>query len=437
MPAKGITDSVSSATWKSLLHQRFKCLVEAPQRLASSTGDSQAARVLYITAWTLHFCGVIIFFVSLCALESRNSSSSTSLLWWTLLFHCASFPFMLLGRAFRAWFDLQPLLSISGMLLMLSCDRAVQLKGAQGNVETAANATLAGAIITLLGYLPLLVGTAPPFGSHREDHHITRSSKAHLSRFHAAGSHLPDLSTMEEGNSGSANDSGMSTFKSYSNPYAVVENTNDVHIEPALGPNSGYPKPPKDLPPSPPLAARVCKAGKSISGSEQGGSIQQMDKATRPATKIPVSQRDAIAASQSAPLTPTQEGDAPAATSLAAQSDPLRPVGDNPSPGEPLPRTVIVDTSGVDTNMGEPALAALKQVPPELHTKLETTTSVPHKQTEVPLSKPEIKAASSLASPRSAVSGVPVYAKLPSVSQGSGVQAAGFLNQGDSEDSDA
>lgn len=52
-------------------------------------------------------------------------------------------------------------------------------------------------------------------------------------------------------------------------------------------------------------------------------------------------------------------------------------------------------------------------------------------------SRPEIKPGGSLLSPRPGSSGAPAYAKLPSVSLGTGVRAPGFLNQGDSEDSDA
>lgn len=131
MPADDLADSVSSATWKSRLQQHFKFLTAVPERLTSSPGRPQTEKCVYVMAWTLNFCGLFVFFVSLCALESRINNSSVSLLWWTLFFHCGVCAFLLPGRAHSGLADLQPLLCISAMLLMLSCDRAVQLKAAK------------------------------------------------------------------------------------------------------------------------------------------------------------------------------------------------------------------------------------------------------------------------------------------------------------------
>lgn len=103
-------------------------------------------------------------------------------------------------------------------------------------MEDCANATLAGAVITLFGYLPLLLNPDKETGTDQMP-----GSRSHRNqrtpRFHSAGSHLPDMSTMEEGNSGAVAGPGMSNFKSYSNPYAIVEDTGTEYIQPALMPN--------------------------------------------------------------------------------------------------------------------------------------------------------------------------------------------------------
>lgn len=95
---------------------------------------------------------------------------------------------------------------------------------------------LAGSVITLFGYLPLLVNKTAACSSQNRGRRNPRSLRSRSPSFNPAGSKLPDMSAMEEGQSGAA-ESGMSQFKSYSNPYAVVEDSNEEQIEPALKPN--------------------------------------------------------------------------------------------------------------------------------------------------------------------------------------------------------
>lgn len=109
-----------------------------------------------------------------------------------------------------------------------------------GSSGHSANATLAGAVITLLGYLPLLVneGSAPAPGEQNLQQRSPKSKQSRSPRFHGTGSRLPDMSTMEEGQSGTEiAESGMSNFKSYSNPYAVAEDSGMEYIQPALMPH--------------------------------------------------------------------------------------------------------------------------------------------------------------------------------------------------------
>lgn len=109
-----------------------------------------------------------------------------------------------------------------------------------GSSRNSANATLAGAIITLLGYLPLLVdeGSTTAPGEPTLQRRSLKSKQSSSSRFHGTGSRLPDTSAMEEGQSGTdIAESGMSNYKSYSNPYAIVEDSSTEYIQPALMPH--------------------------------------------------------------------------------------------------------------------------------------------------------------------------------------------------------
>lgn len=134
MPGNAVSESVSSATWGSRWHQQFKCLTGVPERFICSAGHPQISKTLHMLFWTLNFVGIFIFFIGLCVLESSINTSSTGLLWWTLLFHCAVCASRLLGRSsdvLQVSVDLRPLLCISGVLLMLTCDRAAQLQSAK------------------------------------------------------------------------------------------------------------------------------------------------------------------------------------------------------------------------------------------------------------------------------------------------------------------
>lgn len=254
-----VIDDGGASTLASRVRQ---LMISVRSKFKSISGCPDAASMWRSSAWTLNFCGLFIFFASLCALESKIDSRATGMLWWTLLFHsavCALWLARCYGSTSAMKADIEPFRYISATLLMVSCDRAVQLQSAQvcqlslhkvdltlhqpGRpymilqiAESAANGTLAGAIITLLGYLPLLVDPMSTSGEQTSQQ-PARSQKSRSHRLHDTGSHLPDMSVMEQGLSGAITESGMPSFKSYSNPYAVEEDPGMETIQPALMPN--------------------------------------------------------------------------------------------------------------------------------------------------------------------------------------------------------
>lgn len=105
--------------------------VRVQQKFATSTCCQSSATVCRLIAWILNFCGLFIFFVSLCALEAKINSPSTGLLWWAFMFHgtvSAMWLAHIFGVEISNLVDIQPLRCISAMLMMLAGDRAIQLK---------------------------------------------------------------------------------------------------------------------------------------------------------------------------------------------------------------------------------------------------------------------------------------------------------------------
>lgn len=82
------------------------------------------------------------------------------------------------------------------------------------------------------------------------------------------------------------------------------------------------------------------------------------------------------------------------------------------------------------------APAAPVEHPVQKESKLESNSSWPQKHTPPQQSTQAINDGKSFSSTISTPSSLPTYARIPSVTLGTGVRAAGFLNQGESEDSD-
>lgn len=120
----------SSSTMASRLRQ---LMISVRNRFTSSSNVG-AVTACRLAGWILNFLGLFIFFVSLCVLESKLNSQATGLLWWTLLFHsavCAIWLSRSFGKFSAIKADIDTLRCVSVTLLMVSCDRAIQLKAAQ------------------------------------------------------------------------------------------------------------------------------------------------------------------------------------------------------------------------------------------------------------------------------------------------------------------
>ena len=81
------------------------------------------------------------------------------------------------------------------------------------------------------------------------------------------------------------------------------------------GMQSGYPRPPRDLPPSPPPAARVCTAGQPSQPVVAGGSTQETHTSLASKSKSHVSHRETTFALKPTQLEPHSPAKTPASTS--------------------------------------------------------------------------------------------------------------------------
>jgi hypothetical protein len=107
-------------------------------------GLKQYTQILTVAVWAVNCCGLFILFISLCVLESKVPAFSIGLLWWTLCVHlgCSGvWSLKIFAPAqYRCWSRhleaLQPLEFMSAILMMLLCDRSVQIAG-WGSVWTA------------------------------------------------------------------------------------------------------------------------------------------------------------------------------------------------------------------------------------------------------------------------------------------------------------
>lgn len=118
----------------STLASRLRQLMIGVRNRFTSSSTVGAVNICRLAGWILNFLGLFTFFVSLCVLESKLNSNGTGLLWWTLLFHsavCAIWLSRTFGKCAAIIPDINPLRCISATLLMVSCDRAIQLEAAQ------------------------------------------------------------------------------------------------------------------------------------------------------------------------------------------------------------------------------------------------------------------------------------------------------------------
>lgn len=246
------------------------------------------------------------------------------------------------------------------------------------------------------------------------------------------------------------------------------------------GVQGGYPRPPKDLPPSPPPSARVCKAGKRDGAGEQADAHKQADMNTQPSTppakaesKTPPSQtRTTTFASTTTDLAPNKPASPVPASPRGTHSaqvlfwmlcwmafrlmrhglpahckicgtkeskDMIMQRAPGPeSAGEGLPAAATAGTTSMSSMDNDSVAPEADNTTPRSQSKLEDTQPKAQNHTESQ-SRPALSTGRSLSlsSPAPGSGSASTYARMPSVALGTGVRAPGFLNQGDSEDSDA